>query len=188
MSTQYVKLIGTSNWAHVFEPDVYMEAERFILNFYPRDDGEVEKIKKAGIRLNFKKDENGDEYIRPRRDVVKTINGRDVVFSPPRVSGKIDVWYRDPKDPDKELRSFDDGSEPSQRVGTPLTIYNGSEVEITIAVYDTRMGKGSRLEEVKVLNLADAPESNNKKSGDSDSTKDVEDTTKPTDNNNEVPW
>lgn len=39
------------------------------------------------------------------------------------------------------------------RKGTPTLIGNGSEVEVTVAVYDTQMGKGQRLESVKVLDL-----------------------------------
>ena len=36
-------------------------------------------------------------------------------------------------------------------------IGNGSDVEVAITVYDTKMGKGTRLEGVKVINLVELP-------------------------------
>jgi hypothetical protein len=77
----------------------------------------------SGLQLTPKTDEDG-EFVVFRRPNYKQIKKELVNFGPPEVVGA-------------------DG----QLIG------NGSEVAIKVIVYDSKKGKGHRLESVKVLNL-----------------------------------
>ena len=128
MATNYHKFTGTGEWFKIFVPDDYNGVKRYTLNFYPDD---RQAIKDAGIQLRY--DRKTDSYIRPRRDVIKRIKDDLVEFGPPAViNAEGDEW-------------------DSTEMGY---IGNGTKVELTIAVFDTKaFGKGHRLEKVRILEL-----------------------------------
>ncbi len=110
----------------LWAPDDYEGVRKWTLNFYPDD---KEAVKDSGLALRY--DTKTNSYIRPRRDLEKKIKDEIVHFEAPTVldeSGRI--W-------DPEV------------LGYPG---NGSRVEITLSVFDTRMKiKGHRLEKVRIL-------------------------------------
>lgn len=58
------------------------------------------------------------------------------------------------KNADGSIRSFSDGP-----------IWNGSEAEADVVLYDTISGKAARLEEVRILKLAEAPPMEDREDG-----------------------
>lgn len=128
MATKFYKFTGTGEWFKIFQPDEYLGKSRYILNFYPDD---KQAIKEAGIQLRY--DRATNSYIRPRREVSKKFKDEIVEFGRPEVVDK-------------------DGNEwVSEEMGY---IGNGTKVELTISVYDTKnYGKGHRLEKVRILDL-----------------------------------
>lgn len=122
--TIYPHFVGKIGYSHLHEPDTFRGATRYIMDFYPDD---FKAVQATGCQLRL--DRATQSFIRPRRDVKKTIKGEVVEFGPPRVVDKD---------------------------GNPFTGYvgKGSTVEITLSIYDSgsaEYGKGHRLEEVKVL-------------------------------------
>lgn len=158
MATEYLTLEGTVNWAKVYDPDSYKDVDRrWILDFYPKDGGEWEKYRSSGIRVQVKNKGEGD-YLTFRRSVekkIKTSEGeKEIVFTPPVISGAVNVYYVNKEQPDRYLKSYEKGSISDViRIGTPEPIGNGSKVKITLAVYNTQQGKGHRLESIEVLEL-----------------------------------
>ena len=160
MASNYIKAKGKIRWAKVYDPDTYgtgaTAAVRFMCDFIPLDDTEKAKIVDSGSRLEFNVDKTeGFERIRPRRDLKKEINGTVYQFSPPIISGLVDVKYVNEND--EIVRSVPVGETLPRREGTPVTIWNDSIAEITLCVYDTSFGKGTRLEEIHVIELAEEP-------------------------------
>lgn len=129
MATKYVNLTGTTKWVNgkfggLFEADP--KYGNFSIRLYP-DPASWEKFKKSGLRLEPKTDDDGD-FIVFRRPEQKLMNKELVVFGRPKVY-------------------FKEGVEPTRAIG------NGTTIEVNLAVYDTREGKGHRLEAVRVLDL-----------------------------------
>lgn len=126
MATKFHKFTGVGEWFKIFIPDDYNGVKRYTLNFYPDD---KKAIKDSGIQLRY--DRATNSYIRPRRELEKRINDKMVEFGRPEIVDKDDTPW--------------DTAEMGY-------IGNGSRVELTIAVYDTKgFGKGHRLEKVKIL-------------------------------------
>jgi hypothetical protein len=150
MATTFHYASGIAQWAKVFEhnKDVYLEEERYAIDLVMNEE-EAQKFKNTGSRLRPKvsKNEDGEvQYtVKFRRDVTHRI---PEFGGPPRV---VDVENKDITD----------------------LIGNGSKVTIKYCVYDTKMGKGTRLEAVRVDELvryvrdpngfAGATETNNNK-------------------------
>lgn len=131
MSTKYINLTGTTKWVNgayggLFEPDP--KYGNFVVRLYP-DPASWDKFKKSGLRLEPKTDEDGD-YVQFRRAEQKLMKKELVNFGRPKVF-------------------FKEGVEPTRNIG------NGSTIEVNVAVYDTREGKGHRLESVKVIELVE---------------------------------
>lgn len=150
MATNYYTVKGRVKWAKVYEPDEYAGAKRFMLNFYPFDGKEWEKIQKSGLQSTVKEDTDG-KYVVLRRPAQKLIGENLVVFSPPEITGAVKVSYVDKEG--NKVRSYNKGEKTVERQGDPIPIGNGSVVLVNFCVYDTRQGKGGRLENINVLDL-----------------------------------
>lgn len=124
MATEYLYLRGKAKWAQLTSPD--KEYDNFKINLYLDDDSKA-IFAESGLQLTPKTDEDG-EYVVFRRPNYKQIKKDLVHFGAPNV---IDT----------------EGRPVNQLVG------NGSEVVIKVVVYDSKKGKGHRLETVQVTNL-----------------------------------
>jgi hypothetical protein len=132
MATKQYKLPGKVAWAKVFTPDEYLGVKKYKLNFFPDNE---EQFKNTGIRTQAKSNNKPDfnvpigNYYTLSRPVSKEINNEVVEFDAPKVY-------------DSEGGIFNEG-----------IIGNGSSVEVKFSVYDTKMGKGHRLEAIRVTEL-----------------------------------
>lgn len=133
MATEYINLTGKAAWAyHLFQPDNRYKQWTVDLYFEP-DSESLEAYNEAGIQLKQIKPEHAAFKAplvgyRFKRRQEQIINGEKVTFDPPVVTDE-------------------EGNEFSERIG------NGSILEINVAVYDTAMGKGHRLQSARVLEL-----------------------------------
>lgn len=127
MSTKLFTISGKAIWAKVFTPDEYNGVENYKISVIPASPKDWNTIKESGLRTKIKKTEDNEEYITLSRPKVgkKNSEGEEFGGGQPLVLGE-----------DKALFS--------------KLIGNGSEVEVLFATYDTRMGKGHRLETVMV--------------------------------------
>jgi hypothetical protein len=155
LATRYLTLRGSIKWAKVYEPDAFMGAENWKVTFYPRDDKEWDKFKASGLQLKVKTDENdGADYFQLRRPVKKVIKDDLVIFSPPEITGKVNVSYQDAEGNKVRQYTKGDGTVVT-RVGDPVELGNGTEVLVNLSYYDTIKGKGHRLENITVLDLVE---------------------------------
>ncbi len=153
MATTYEKFLGKAKWTQIYKPDEFRGTKKWKLTLYMDDPDMWEKFKKLGIQKEIKKDADG-QYFTVSRDVVKMIKGQPVYFAPPMVfdrEGKALVEYVG--EDGKWVRSYNAGEKAPDRKGDPVLIGNGSEIEVTLAVYPTTMGVGNRLESIKVIDL-----------------------------------
>ena len=127
MATKLFTIDGEARWAKVFTPDEYNGVEKYKINIIPATPKDWNTIKESGLRVSVKKDNDGKEYITLSRPKIgkKNDDGEEFGGGQPLVLG-----------PDKEAFT--------------KLIGNGSQVEVLFATYDTRMGKGHRLETVMV--------------------------------------
>lgn len=157
IATKYFTLKGSVKWAKIYEPDEFSGVKRWMLNFYPADGAEWEKFQKMGTELQTKDDEDG-KYVVFRRPVNKVIGDNFVMFSPPEISGAVEVKYVN--DEGVSVRSYNKGDKVTvTRIGDPVPIGNGSVVLVNLAVYDVKVAgnasRGHRLENIKVLDLVE---------------------------------
>ncbi len=152
MATEYFNVKGSVKWVKVYEPDEYAGAKRWMVNFYPFDGKEWEKIQKSGIQTQTKSDDDG-KYITLRRPTTKVIKDDLVIFCPPEITGAVNVQYLNPEG--ERIRSYTKGEFKGDVIlkGEKQNIDNGSVVIVNFCVYDTKQGKGHRLESLKVLDL-----------------------------------
>lgn len=156
MATQYYNIKGRIKWAKVYEPDEFSGAENWKVNFYPFDGGEWEKFQKTGLQNVPKEDEDG-KFVTLRRPVKKLINDELVIFSPPEITGAVNVSYQD--DEGNPVRSYNKSKPVKIKVvGEKEILGNGTLVVLNISVYDTAKGKGGRFESLRVLDLVGMPE------------------------------
>lgn len=128
MAQSIVKLTGIASWARLydFNKDTHFDEDGVFQVNMNLDKDNVAKMKAAGIRNKPKiNEETGEIHYVFRRKNAVTWKGVKQLIGPPPVTfeGK----------PFEEL------------------IGNGSKLELTLEVYDTMKGKGSRIKEVKVL-------------------------------------
>lgn len=143
MPTTYHKFTGKANWAKVYEPEEFRGSVNWKIDVY-LDDKQLKERTKIGLQSKVYDDENG-KYVSFKRPKTKLIKGVLNEFHGPKIfnaDGSSIVTYE----------KNEDGTD-WVRVGTPVLIGNGSEVEVEIAVYDTQMGKGQRLESVRIIDL-----------------------------------
>lgn len=152
-NTKYVTFKGKIQWAKVYAPDEFRGAVRWGLDLIMDDDSEWKKFKDLGIQKKVKENENG-KYFNVTRSTTKLMKGKLVHFTPPIIydkDGQAIVSYVG--EDGKIVRSYDDADKVIRRVGDPVMIGNGSEVEVTLSVYPTAMGPGNRLESIKIIDL-----------------------------------
>ena len=124
MSTTFHYLSGKVFWAKVRKPDE--KYGNYTLNLV-LDEPSTQVFKASGMTMQRKEAEYGT-YVTFRRPHQKAIRDEMVTFGPPLLINKDDTEFEG-------------------------LIGNGSEVTIKVSVYDTKQGKGHRLEAVKVNQL-----------------------------------
>lgn len=150
MATKWITVRGVVRWTKVYEPDAFMGAENWKVDFAPLNAQERKKWDDTGIQLKFRKEDDGLEYTRLRRPVKKVFSDEVTFFAPPEITGAVSVQYQDENG--ERIRQYKKGDKVN-RVGEPVEIGNGSEVLVNVCYYDTVKGKGHRLESINVLNL-----------------------------------
>lgn len=127
MATKYFYFIGTCEWAQVHEEDKFGKTG---LKVYLTP-GSWETFKKSELRLQTKTDDKG-EFVRFSRSWKN-------VFEPEKPHGPPNVLIRN---------EAEDRYDPFDGF-----IGNGSLVNCKVLVYDSKNGKGHRLETIAVENL-----------------------------------
>lgn len=142
--TKLIELEGTARWAKVFEfnkdknEDYHGEGGAYTIDMLLEKE-ELDKLSESGSRLSPKVAEDGI-VIRFKRKHVHP-GGIEAFGGAPRVV-----------------------LEGGEDFPADTLIGNDSRVRVYVTVYDTKMGKGTRLEAVEVLELVEY-ESENKPSG-----------------------
>jgi hypothetical protein len=131
MATTFHYFTGKTKWPKIRpdRPDDYQGVKAWKIPVY-LDKDNIKALQDAGLRMRPKKDEDGS-FVTFRRPLNKEIGGKIVDFDPPTVI-------------DKNNQPLD-----------PKIIGNGSVVTVKISAFDTRMGKGHRLESVRVEELVE---------------------------------
>jgi hypothetical protein len=124
MATEFLYFRGKSKWAQLVTPD--KEYDNFKINVY-LDDASRALFKESGLQLEPKTDEDG-EYVVFRRKNYQQIKKDLVHWGAPKVIDR-------------------EGAPVSELIG------NGSEVVVKVQAYDSKKGKGHRLDTVQVLEL-----------------------------------
>ena len=128
MATKIITVTGPVKWAHhLFKEGMDTKyGEKFTVTVYP-DQKSTQLLKEVGYRGKFKEDEDGT-FTKFSRDNVKQFSDRLETLGPPKVVGP-------------------DGKEWDSNVA----IGNGSTCSVSLEVFDSKFGIGSRIESVKVL-------------------------------------
>lgn len=154
--TEYIKLRGKSRWPLLYDKTDDKYGSVWKIDLY-LDEENLKKYENLGLQRAVRDGDDG-KYVTFKRDVFKIFNPKEgpQYFAPPRVydkNGKGLVTYVD-KEGGKPIYSAK-SPDAFHRVGEPVSIGNGSEVEVTVAVFELNKikGKGSRLESVKILDL-----------------------------------
>ena len=131
MASMYLKLKGKLKWTRwIAEAEEFPEGIfSYKCNLYELDEISLEKLKASGCRVNARVDRDGDSLFTFRRPKSKVIKKELVEFNAP------------------DFLLPDGTSAKGTAVG------NGSEAEVDIVVYDSKFGKGHRLNRVKITNL-----------------------------------
>lgn len=125
MAVQTIYLSGEAKWARVFESQMDTKfGEKFHLNLKPDDASRI-ILKSSGSRVKAHEEEDGTWY-KFSRDNKKEFKGELTVLGPPKVVDK-------------------DGTTSFDKM-----IGNGSKVTVKLDIYDSKYGKGTRLEAVRV--------------------------------------
>jgi|SRR6056297_262524 len=131
MAAELLELEGIANWAKVYEEnrdtneDFHGEGGAYTVDVLLEKE-ELDKLTKSGSRLKPKIVDDGISIRFKRKHIHPA--GIEDLGGPPKVVG-----------PDKEP--------------IDCLIGNGSKVKVYVSVYDTKMGKGTRLEGMQVTDL-----------------------------------
>jgi len=165
-----------------------MGAENWKLSFFPENEKEWEKFKSTGLQLKVKKDETDNaDYFQLRRPTKKLIKDDLIIFSPPEITGKVQVSYVDADG--NKVRQYNKADKLTvTRQGDPIELGNGTQVLVNFSYYDTIKGPGHRLENITVLDLVeydrDAPKAEpEKKEAPKEEAEDLK-----KDLNDDIPW
>jgi len=124
MSTAIIYVTGTAKWCRVYEGQMDTKyGEKFHLTVYP-DEASLVTLKTSGSRVKKHDDEEGT-FFKFSRDNKKVFKDEEEVLGPPKV--------------------IDADGKPFDKI-----IGNGSTVTCKLAIYDSKFGKGTRLEAVRV--------------------------------------
>lgn len=123
MAAKIFYFTGPVKWAKVYDHNVdeYGGTEFASIDVY-LDEENLTRFKESGSRLKLREDDEGT-FVKFRRNIENKVNPD---------------WGGVPKVIDPEGEPFVD------------LIGNGSVCTIKVTVYDTKMGKGTRLEKVRV--------------------------------------
>lgn len=126
MATKTYYFEGAGMWPKLAKPDDYNGVEKYKISVVLDD---LDLLKGSGVRLRTKTTEDGEmvTFSRP-------VEGRTMPDGSTLGGGK-------PLVVDSDGNPWDE----TRLIG------NGSRVRVKVSVYDTRMGKGHRLEGVQVL-------------------------------------
>ncbi len=129
MATDYITIEGVANWVRVNVKNMDTKfGEKFTLEL-DVDPPTKAILEKTGWRGKIKTRDDGTEYAKFSRDNKAVFNNQETVLGPPEVVTS-------------------DGKPFNDFIG------NGSELALTLEVYDTKKyGRGSRLKKVEILNL-----------------------------------
>lgn len=134
MSTQMINVTGLAKWVKLFD--------------YNKDDNEAFHGPGGGYTINVVLDKAELDKVKDSGARLKptiTDDGVELKFRRKHTHPSIPEFGGRPKVVDAENNLWDD----------QITIGNGSQVEVWFTVYDTTMGKGTRLEGVRVLDLVE---------------------------------
>jgi len=132
MTAELVELEGIASWAKVYETnrdmntDFHGEGGAYTVDVQLEKE-ELDKLTKSGSRLKPKLGDDGISIRFKRKHIHPSI---PEFGGPPKVVG-----------PDKEP--------------IDCLIGNGSKVKVYVSVYDTKLGKGTRLEGMQVVDLVE---------------------------------
>lgn len=125
MSTKKIYLTGLCKWARCYESQMDTKyGEKFHITLYP-DEVSLGVLEESGSRIKRKEDEDGVCF-KFSRENLKEFKGNTEYLGPPVV---LDA----------------DGETPFDKI-----IGNGSTVTLRLSVYDSKHGKGTRLDAVRV--------------------------------------
>lgn len=127
----YIFMTGKCKWAKLDKPDP--KYGFYGIDFY-LDKAGMKVFKESGLGLEIKKDEDG-EFVRFRRHPDKLFEGMDEKPKKLIFTGEHDAQGKSVYEP------FADA------------VGNGSLVTVKVEVYDSKKGKGHRLEAVAVEDL-----------------------------------
>lgn len=132
MPTKFYRFKGKVNWARVKEGQKDTKFDPggvYNIDFYPNN---VSRFIETGIQTQSREDEDG-VFFKVKRYHEQFLNKESVIFGPPKITlnnGTGNVPF--------------DGN-----------IGNGSVVILDIAIFDTRKGKGHRVESLEILELVE---------------------------------
>jgi len=133
MSTETYVFKGITKWCKVRTPDEKFQNYQVPLYL---DDDSWKKFKESKLQLKVKEDADGKYVVFKRPHVrVNPWDGMQEVLGPPRVG----------------IRTNGEGYVEDKET----LVGNGSEVTVQVDVYDTRNGKGHRLDGVGVDRLVE---------------------------------
>ena len=138
MATQTIYLTGTVKWPRVYadQMDTSFDTEKFHVMISP-DDASTIALRSSGSRIQAKKDEDGATWYKVSRNNKKIFKDKktgldkEEIIGPPTVVQNVNG------------------------VNVPFTdpIGNGSVATLRVSVYDSKFGKGTQLEAVRIETL-----------------------------------
>lgn len=143
MGTKTHKFTGYVYWTKFKEPDDYLGVKRYKVTL-ALDEAGLEEYKKSGCRVNIKETEHGP-----------TVNLSKPYDAP--------SWH--------DASKWGEWGPPQVMYkGEPFDelIGNESKAEVFVQVYDTRMGKGHRIESMNILELVPYNKPSDNEEGNSD--------------------
>lgn len=145
---------GKAHYMKIYEPDFYEGVGKYKAPLLVTD--EVEKaIKATGIRRQFKDVDDGRQ-VTFTRDFEKKFRDELVYFCPPSIydkNGKALVEYYNKETNQRVTQFSPQDKDKIEMRGNRVLIGNGSLVELTVSTYDAGKFKGSRLEQIRIIDL-----------------------------------
>src|SRR5215217_556688 len=126
MASKIWKFRGKARWFKVYEPETFKNQTNWKVELVV-DDETLKEFKKSSIQKKVK-EVDGENVIAFTRPQTKEIKGVNNLFHAPKIynkDGEVIIDY--------EVNEAKDGFD---RVGDPLLIGNGSDVEVSVTVYD----------------------------------------------------
>lgn len=158
-NTKYVKFTGKAVYVKPYVPDEYNGKETWKIGMTVTKEM-FKAIREAGSQVKKRIAEdipNIDEntpYVVFTRDTEKEFRDGMAYFCPPFIYDKDGEKLVSYEKDGKEVRQFKDPDDQPERVGEPVIIGNGSDIEVTVAIYPAgSFGHGTRAESVRIIDL-----------------------------------